>query len=139
MNIIQKSESIRANLRKGFQDGTSKMAQRNCYGFLSYLDRAAAKRPGSGPRCHVLQRLRHLAGVRHIQEGHREGPVPGQRVFRHFPAQPGIGTVPLDGKRAGEVASQRELLPTLHHQKGQPQMAGLLCTSKNRNYWIEQI
>ena len=33
MNIIQKSESIRAGLRKGFQDGTSKMAQRRCYGY----------------------------------------------------------------------------------------------------------
>ena len=33
MNIIEKSESIRAGLRKGFQDGTSKMAQRRCYGY----------------------------------------------------------------------------------------------------------
>lgn len=33
MNIIQKSESIRAGLRKGFQDGTSKLVQRKCYGY----------------------------------------------------------------------------------------------------------
>lgn len=33
MNMIQKSESIRAGLRKGFQDGTSKLAQRKCYGY----------------------------------------------------------------------------------------------------------
>ena len=33
MNIIEKSEPIRAGLRKGFQDGTSKMAQRKCYGY----------------------------------------------------------------------------------------------------------
>lgn len=33
MNIIQKSESIRASLWKGFQDGTSKMAKRKCYGY----------------------------------------------------------------------------------------------------------
>ena len=33
MNIIKKSESIRAGKRKGFQDGTSKMAQRRCYGY----------------------------------------------------------------------------------------------------------
>lgn len=33
MNIIEKSESIRAGLRKGFQDGTPKMAQRKCYGY----------------------------------------------------------------------------------------------------------
>lgn len=33
MNIIEKSGSIRAGLRKGFEDGTSKMAQRRCYGY----------------------------------------------------------------------------------------------------------
>ena len=33
MNIIEKSESIRAGLRRGFQNGTSKMAQRKCYGY----------------------------------------------------------------------------------------------------------
>ena len=33
MNIIEKSESIRAGLRRGFQDGSSKMAQRKCYGY----------------------------------------------------------------------------------------------------------
>jgi len=33
MNIIEKSESIRAGLRKGFQDGTSKVARRRCYGY----------------------------------------------------------------------------------------------------------
>ena len=33
LNIIEKSESIRVGLRKGFQDGTSKMAQRKCYGY----------------------------------------------------------------------------------------------------------
>ena len=33
MNMIQKSESIRIGLWKGFQDGTSKMAQRRCYSY----------------------------------------------------------------------------------------------------------
>lgn len=33
MDTIQKSESIKAGLRKGFQDGSSKMAQRRCYGY----------------------------------------------------------------------------------------------------------
>ena len=33
MNIIEKSESIRAGLRKGFQDGSSKMAECKCYGY----------------------------------------------------------------------------------------------------------
>ena len=33
MNVIQKSESIKAGLRKGFQNGSSKMAHRKCYGY----------------------------------------------------------------------------------------------------------
>lgn len=33
MNAIKKGEAIRAGLRKGFQNGTSKMAQRRCYGY----------------------------------------------------------------------------------------------------------
>jgi len=33
MNTIQKSEAIKVGLRKGFQDGSSKMAHRKCYGY----------------------------------------------------------------------------------------------------------
>ena len=33
MNVIQKSEAIKAGLRKGFHDGTSKIAKRKCYGY----------------------------------------------------------------------------------------------------------
>ena len=33
MNVIQKSESIKTGLQKGFQDGSSKMAKRKCYGY----------------------------------------------------------------------------------------------------------
>lgn len=33
MDVIQKSEAIKAGLRKGFQDGNSKMAKRKCYGY----------------------------------------------------------------------------------------------------------
>ena len=33
MNAIQKSEAIRSGLQKGFQDGTSKLAHRKCYGY----------------------------------------------------------------------------------------------------------
>ena len=33
MNMIQKSEAIKDGLRKGFQDGSSKMAKRKCYGY----------------------------------------------------------------------------------------------------------
>lgn len=33
MDMIRKSEAIKAGLRKGLQEGTSKMAQRKCYGY----------------------------------------------------------------------------------------------------------
>lgn len=33
MNAFEKSESIKASLRQGFQDGSSKMARRKCYGY----------------------------------------------------------------------------------------------------------
>ena len=33
MNEFEKSEAIKAGLRKGFQDGSSKMAKRRCYGY----------------------------------------------------------------------------------------------------------
>lgn len=33
MNVTQKSEAIKNGLRKGFQDGSSKIAKRKCYGY----------------------------------------------------------------------------------------------------------
>ena len=33
MNTIQKSEAIKNGLQKGFQDGSSKMAKRKCFGY----------------------------------------------------------------------------------------------------------
>ena len=33
MNVILKSEAIKSGLRKDFQDGSSKMAKRKCYGY----------------------------------------------------------------------------------------------------------
>ncbi len=38
MNVVQKSEAIKAGLRKGFRDGSSKMARRKCYGYIVSLD-----------------------------------------------------------------------------------------------------
>ncbi len=38
MNRIEKSVSIKAGLRKGFQDGSSKMARRRCYGYSTAPD-----------------------------------------------------------------------------------------------------
>lgn len=34
MNVLQKSKAIKSGLRKGFQDGSSKMAKRKCYGYM---------------------------------------------------------------------------------------------------------
>ncbi len=34
MNAFEKSESIKTSLRQGFQDGSSKMARRKCYGYI---------------------------------------------------------------------------------------------------------
>ena len=38
MNVMQKSEAIKNGLRKGFQDGSSKMAKRKCYGYTINSD-----------------------------------------------------------------------------------------------------
>lgn len=38
MNAFEKSEAIKAGLRKGFQDGNSKMVKRKCYGYKTAPD-----------------------------------------------------------------------------------------------------
>ena len=38
MNAIQKSDAIKAGLRKGFQDGSSKMSMRKCYRYTVSQD-----------------------------------------------------------------------------------------------------
>lgn len=45
MNMIQKSEAIKAGVRKGFQDGSSKMAHRKCYGYEVGPDSELAVNP----------------------------------------------------------------------------------------------
>ena len=45
MNMIQKSEAIQAGLRKGFQDGSSKIARRKCYGYAVGSDGELAVNP----------------------------------------------------------------------------------------------
>lgn len=45
MNMIQKSETIKNGLRKGFQDGSSKMAHRKCYGYKTCSDGELAVNP----------------------------------------------------------------------------------------------
>lgn len=45
MNVIQKSEAIKASLRKGFEDGSSKMAHRKCYGYKVCSDGGLVMNP----------------------------------------------------------------------------------------------
>ena len=45
MNVIQKSEAIKAGLRKVFQDGSSKMARCKCYGYKVGPDGELAVNP----------------------------------------------------------------------------------------------
>ena len=45
MKVIQKIEAIKAGLRKGFQDGSSKMAKRKCYVYSSSTEGEMAIKP----------------------------------------------------------------------------------------------
>lgn len=38
MNVAQKSHAVKASLRKGFQDGNSKMEKCKCYGYTGSPD-----------------------------------------------------------------------------------------------------
>ncbi len=61
MNVIQKSEAIKASLRKGFQDGSSKMARRKCYGYEVGPDRDLTVNPDEAQVvCWIFER--YLAG-----------------------------------------------------------------------------
>ena len=61
MNVIQKSEAIKVGLRKGFQDGSSKMARRKCYGYKVGLDGELAVNPDEVQVvCWIFER--YLAG-----------------------------------------------------------------------------
>ena len=46
MNVIQKSEAIKNGLRRGFQDGSSKMAKHKCYGYTINFDEELEINPG---------------------------------------------------------------------------------------------
>lgn len=46
MSVIQKSEAIKAGLRKGFQNGSSKMVRRKCYGYKVGPDGELTVNPG---------------------------------------------------------------------------------------------
>ena len=61
MNVIQKSEAIKNGLRKGFQDGSSKMAKRKCYGYTINSDGELKVNPEEAK---IVRRIfeRYLAG-----------------------------------------------------------------------------
>ena len=61
MNTIQKSETIKNGLRKGFQDGSSKMAKRKCFGYDVGPDGELAINPEEAQVvCWIFER--YLAG-----------------------------------------------------------------------------
>ena len=61
MNMIQKSEAIKGSLRKGFQDGSSKMAKRKCYGYEVGSDGELTVNPNeAGIVCWIFEQ--YLAG-----------------------------------------------------------------------------
>ena len=61
MNVIQKSEAIKNGLRKGFQDGSSKMARHKCYGYEVGPDRDLTVNPDEAQVvCWIFER--YLAG-----------------------------------------------------------------------------
>lgn len=54
MNAIQKSEAIKAGLRKGFQDGSSKMVRRKCYGYTLGSNRELEINPDEAKVIHWI-------------------------------------------------------------------------------------
>lgn len=61
MNVIQKSEAIKSGLRKGFQNGSSKMARRKCYGYEVGPDGKLAVNPDEAQVVRWISE-RYLAG-----------------------------------------------------------------------------
>ena len=73
MNMMQKSKAIKNGLRKGFQDGSSKMAKRRCYGYEVGSDGELAVNPDEAKVvCWIFEQ--YLAG--------------NSRVFPPPPANP---------------------------------------------------
>jgi len=61
MNKFEKSESIKAGLRKDFQDGSSKMAKRRCYGYKLNQDGELTINPDEAKIVHWIFE-RYLSG-----------------------------------------------------------------------------
>jgi len=61
MNRFEKSESIKAGLRRGFQDGSSKMAKRRCYGYKLNPDGELTIKPDEAKVVHWIFE-RYLSG-----------------------------------------------------------------------------
>ena len=81
MNAFEKSESIKAGLRQGFQDGSSKMARRRCYGYMVSPDGNLEIDPDEAQViCWIFER--YLAGdsLGKIAAGLEQQSIPSQQV-----------------------------------------------------------
>ena len=77
MNIIEKSESIPTGLRKGFQDGTSKMAQHKCYGYDVGTDGTLVVNPTETSVVHwIFDRYLSVDSLGKIAAGLEEQGIP---------------------------------------------------------------
>lgn len=77
MKSIEKSKSICADLRKGFQDGTSKMAQRKCYGYDTDLNGELVINPDEAAVVHwIFERCLSGNSLSKIAAGLQEKGIP---------------------------------------------------------------
>lgn len=81
MNRIEKGISIKAGLRKSFQDGSSKMARRRCYGYSTAPD-------GSLTVNYAEAEIVHWIFQRYL-EGDSLGKIAADLEQRHIPSPTG--------------------------------------------------
>lgn len=104
-----------------------------CREFLSYLEKAAAKRPGLGAGA-PASLSGHTALLERIVDGRAEG----EALFRGkgcsviFRPDRELELSPMEGNVLVKLLPQKDLLPTLRRQKGRLQTAGLICSPEQR-------
>ena len=109
MNTIQKSEAIKNGLRKGVQDGSSKMAKRKCYGYTINSDGELEINPDEAKVVSWIFE-RYLAGdsLGKISAGLEKQGI-------HFPTgrpkwnQEAISKLPSNKKYTGRVILQKTI------------------------------
>lgn len=104
-----------------------------CREFLPYLERATAKRPGTGAGA-AASLSGHAALLERIVDGKAEG----EELFRGkgcsviLRPDRELELSPMEGNVLVKLLPQGELLPTLRRQKGRLQTAGLICAPEKR-------